>query len=146
MEGSMSGTVPNPPPPTSKQTFTIAGISTTVYGLEELADTVLDVACLWLLHPRLQTQACMGSLAATALKEWNSRDECRKIGLVAITFDQRNHGSREIDPLANEAWRSGNERHAQDMFSAYRMHFHHTSCSYRADPFKMELQSILPCL
>ena len=40
-------------------------------------------------------------------------------GLIAITFDQRNHGSRLVDNLANEAWRSGNDRHALDMFSCY---------------------------
>ncbi|KAL8725147.1 MAG: hypothetical protein Q9181_006529 [Wetmoreana brouardii] len=61
----------------------------------------------------------MGPLAAATLNDWNQRKEKDKVGLVAVTFDQRNHGSREVDPLSNEAWRSGNERHAQDMFSIY---------------------------
>ncbi|KAL8868198.1 MAG: hypothetical protein Q9174_005147 [Haloplaca sp. 1 TL-2023] len=103
----------------SSKTYVIAGISVRIYGLEELAPEVKEVACLWLLHPRLQTQECMSPLAAATLKDWNQRDQSRPKGLLAVSFDQRNHGSREIDPLANEAWRSGNERHAQDMFSIY---------------------------
>ena len=46
-------------------------------------------------------------------------------GLIAVSFDQRNHGTRKVDNLANEAWRSGNESHAQDMFSIYREYQHH---------------------
>lgn len=124
MEGSMDGSSQNPPPAVSQEIFTVAGISITVYGLNELFPDVREVACLWLLHPRLQTQECMGPLAAATLNDWSRRKECKGIGLLAITFDQRNHGSREVDPMANEAWRSGNARHAQDMFSIYRWHFH----------------------
>lgn len=29
--------------------------------------------------------------------------------------DQRNHGTREIHPLANQSWNKGNQHHAQDM-------------------------------
>ncbi len=36
-----------------------------------------------------------------------------------MAFDQRNHGSREVDKLANEAWIHGNPNHAQDMFSIF---------------------------
>ena len=118
-------TYPQPPQPASKETLCIAGISTTVYGLKELQADIHNVACLWLLHPRLQTQACMEPIASSMINTWNERlqkrkDEKSAIGLIAVSFDQRNHGSREVDPLANEAWRSGNKRHAQDMFSIYR--------------------------
>lgn len=113
------------PPIVPSQTYTIAGIRTTVYGLEDLPKEVKSVACLWLLHPRLQTQECMAPIAATTLTEWNNRlqntkHKGRPTGLIAVSFDQRNHGTREVDNLANEAWRSGNESHAQDMFSIYR--------------------------
>ncbi|KAL8697023.1 MAG: hypothetical protein Q9201_007351 [Fulgogasparrea decipioides] len=120
MTGSMEGSFPNPPLPVSQKTFTIAGILVTVHGLDELSPEAPKVACLWLLHPRLQTQRCMGPLAAATLNDWNQRKEKDNVGLVAVTFDQRNHGSRKVDPLSNEAWRFGNERHAQDMFSIYR--------------------------
>lgn len=60
----------------------------------------------------------MAPFAAQFIKSWNSKAQSNK-GLIAVSFDQRNHGSRLISPIANEAWRSGNEKHAQDMFSCY---------------------------
>jgi pimeloyl-ACP methyl ester carboxylesterase len=112
-----------PPPHLSSKTYHIAGILTTVFGLDELPSSTTEVACLWLLHPRLQTQACMQPFAASTISNWNERlREGRagpgsKKGLIAVAFDLRNHGTREVDKLANEAWRAGNPRHAPDMFS-----------------------------
>jgi pimeloyl-ACP methyl ester carboxylesterase len=107
-------------PSISKTVYCIAGIRTTVYGLEELPSSVSELACLWLLHPRLATDESMVPMAANAITNWNlvrgSSSKC----LIAISFDQRNHGTRRIDPLANEAWRQGNPRHAQDMYSIYQ--------------------------
>ena len=121
----MASTYPSAPRAISKETHCIAGILTTVYGLQELPEEIKEVACLWLLHPRLQTQACMEPIASSTIHEWNERQRATKrqdrtIGLIAVSFDQRNHGTREVDTLANEAWRSGNSRHAQDMFASYR--------------------------
>ena len=121
----MATSFPDLPRSVSQETFCIAGISTTVYGLQELEANINDVACLWLLHPRLQTQACMEPIASSTINKWNERlrqlqHNDRAMGLVAVSFDQRNHGSREAERLANEAWRAGNRRHAQDMFSIYR--------------------------
>ncbi len=138
MEGSMDGSFSDTPPSVSKQNFTIAGISVDVFGLDDLSPDVQEVACLWLLHPRLQTQACMRPLAAAILNAWNDRDESKKFGLLAVTFDQRNHGSREIDAMANEAWRSGNARHAQDMFSIYRLQFYPSASGQAADSLQRE--------
>ncbi|KAL9041285.1 MAG: hypothetical protein Q9180_001383 [Flavoplaca navasiana] len=115
----MEGSPLTPAPPVSRKTLVIAGIVVTVHGLDELPQSVGRTACLWLLHPRLQTQECMGPLAAACLDNWNHRDQSQETGLIAVTFDQRNHGTREVDPLSNEAWRSGNQQHAQDMFSIY---------------------------
>lgn len=99
--------------------FTIAGLLTTVYGLSSLAPSCTTVSCMWLLHPRLQTQECMAPFAADIINTYNARPTARTHGLIAASFDQRNHGSREVTPLSNEAWRGGNETHAQDMFSNY---------------------------
>jgi len=111
------------PAPTlvSQKTYAIAGISVTVHGLEELHSTTKNVACLWLLHPRLASQERMAGIAASAIGDWNSNPQSKSTkGLIAVSFDQRNHGKRLVDPLANEAWRQGNPRHAQDMFSVFR--------------------------
>jgi pimeloyl-ACP methyl ester carboxylesterase len=99
--------------------FTIAGILITVYGLSALAPSCTTVSCIWLLHPRLQTQECMAPFAAAAINAYNALPAAQAHGLIAVSFDQRNHGTREVTPLSNEAWRGGNETHAQDMFSSY---------------------------
>jgi hypothetical protein len=110
----------------SAKEYHIAGILVTVYGLEELADTQ-DVACLWLMHPRLQKHAIMAPVAASAILDWNKKLEesqsakSNRKGLIAVSFDQRNHGTRQVSKLANEAWKSGNPAHAVDMFSIFRM-------------------------
>lgn len=110
------------PPPISRKTYPIAGILTTVYGLSELPKDITEVACLWLLHPRLQTQECMAPIAAHAITAWNKqrRSGTGTKGLIAVSFDARNHGTRLVDPVANEAWRQGNLRHAIDMYSCYQ--------------------------
>ncbi|KAL8827975.1 MAG: hypothetical protein Q9191_002860 [Dirinaria sp. TL-2023a] len=120
----MKTTYPNPIPAISKKRCTVSGIITTVYGLEELPEDVTEVVCLWLLHPRLQTHSCMEPVAASAIQDWNielerMKETGRRFGLIAVSFDQRNHGSREVDALANEAWRSGNKSHAPDMLAIY---------------------------
>lgn len=121
------GVYPAPPPTCSKHTYCIAGLLITVYGLDELSASNDKVACLWLLHPRLQSQSSMEPIAHSTIDSWNNylrttKDATQFPGLVVVTFDQRNHGSREVDPRANQDWRSGNEQHAQDMFANYRSH------------------------
>ena len=111
-------------PTISAQTYTIAGILTTVHGLAEVSPSAASVACLWLLHPRLQTKEKMAPIADDIISAWNKRVQNGRAGnhpagLIAVSFDQRNHGSRLVDKLHNEAWRQGNPRHAQDMFSCF---------------------------
>lgn len=116
-----------PTPSLSAQTFHIAGIQTTVFGLSEIPANVSEVVCVWLVHPRLDSQKDMAEVAKRIVHDHYQRfsaDSLRakkKRGLIAVTFDARNHGSREIDRLSNEVWRTGNENHASDMFSVYCM-------------------------
>ncbi|KIW09033.1 uncharacterized protein PV09_00926 [Verruconis gallopava] len=107
-------------PTISSTVHAIAGILTTVYGLRELPSDIKELAVLWLLHPRLQDQTSMAPIAADAINHWNARNDRGKKGLIAVSFDQRNHGSRLVNKLANEAWRQENPRHAQDMYSIYQ--------------------------
>jgi hypothetical protein len=109
---------PAPPPPVSIKTFHIAGIIADVYGLDEVSPSCKSISCLWLLHPRLSAKERMAPVASICINDCNQRPPSgdRKVGLIAVAFDQRNHGTREVNALANEAWRGGNETHAQDMF------------------------------
>jgi hypothetical protein len=104
----------------------IAGLLTTVYGYDELDFRTKQCACIWLLHGRLQSQEYMKPLATSLIESWNKQcrdgptSEPRQRGLLAVSFDQRNHGSRLVDNEANKTWDEGNKAHAQDMFATYR--------------------------
>ena len=56
----------------------------------------------------------------TSYQSTTSEATERTRGIIAVSFDQRNHGTRLIDPLANEAWRQNNPRHAPDMYTIYQ--------------------------
>lgn len=111
----------SPPTPVSSQTFVIAGILCTVYGLSELDPKSPNVSCLWLLHPRLAKQESMAPLAHkfVSSSHISTSNSSGTPGLIAVSFDQRNHGTRLISASTNGAWREGNATHAQDMFSVY---------------------------
>lgn len=66
----------------------------------------------------------MQPVATRVISTWHSRIQEGRAGknpkgLIAVAFDQRNHGSRNVDDLHNQSWRDGNETHAQDMFGCY---------------------------
>ncbi|KAI3392668.1 hypothetical protein diail_5308 [Diaporthe ilicicola] len=113
---------PNPmaglpePPAVSVKTLAVTGIMVDVYGLEELPSSLSHVSVLWLHNPRLGTKARMAPMAQRAVGEYNAtRPAASTRGLIAAAFDQRNHGTREVHPLSNQAWNKGNPFHAQDM-------------------------------
>jgi hypothetical protein len=114
-------------PKVSQKIFPISGIITAVYGLDEVPANAREVSCLWLMHARLGTKENMKGIACLAVADWNRRLREGQVaasqqakGLIAVAFDQRNHGSRMVDKLANETWREGNPNHAQDMFATFR--------------------------
>ncbi|KAF3479875.1 uncharacterized protein GIQ15_06851 [Arthroderma uncinatum] len=113
-------------PEISKKEIPVSGIICSVYGLDEIPSQAKEVSCLYLLHPRSNTRASMEGTACAAVADWNKRLAANQVapsekdkGLVAVCFDQRNHGSREVDKRCNEAWRKGNPNHAQDMFAIF---------------------------
>ena len=94
----------------------MAGLLVDVYGLEELPANV-PVSCLWLLHPRTRTRARMHDIAKRTISAYVSHvGESPERGLIALTFDMPNHGTRLVSEEANHAWDKGNATHAIDMF------------------------------
>lgn len=93
--------------------ITVAGLQVCVYGLDRLPTQPCNIALVSLLHPRLAHQGAMAPLAAAILNATAPTTLC-------LTIDQRNHGTREIEPLRNNIWRQGNERHAVDLFAFYQ--------------------------
>ncbi|KAK8049221.1 hypothetical protein PG994_010951 [Apiospora phragmitis] len=109
------------PPHVSKTTIPVAGLLVDVYGLEELPMGATAISCLWLHHGRLGNKNDMATFAALALSAWharanNSTTSSSSRGLIAVAFDERNHGMRLAHKTSNDAWRDGNKTHAQDMF------------------------------
>jgi hypothetical protein len=115
----MSTLTTTPGSPLSATTFNIAGILVDVFGLDDLPQPCTSVSCLWLLHGRLQSREVMASTASSCIRHWNGRpadaSSSQTRGLLAVSFDQRNHGSREVDAQANQGWKE-NDRHASDMY------------------------------
>ncbi|KAI1274558.1 hypothetical protein F5Y07DRAFT_401246 [Xylaria sp. FL0933] len=108
-------------PAISKTTLPVAGLQVDVFGLAELPPAATSISCLWLHHPRLRTKEDMASIAEEVLLAYHktassSSSASSTRGLIAVAFDQRNHGSRLVSDAANGAWKNGNATHAQDMF------------------------------
>lgn len=98
------------------QTLTIAGLVSDVYGLAELSPKAHSVACLWLHHARTNRKEDMRDIASRCVGAWNAFPGSRERGLIAVAYDQRNHGTRLVDETTNGAWREGNPNHAVDMW------------------------------
>lgn len=113
-------------PIVSQRTVLMAGLACDVYGLEELAAQAdSPVSCLWLHHPRTRAKEDMADFARRVVASWSQRrGDSQEAGshrsLIAVAYDQRNHGGRLVDVRANGSWRSGNKTHAADMFGAIR--------------------------
>ncbi|CRG91271.1 hypothetical protein PISL3812_08319 [Talaromyces islandicus] len=105
-------------PRSSKTVFTIGGLRTYVYGLEEAEKQgYSDVAVLYLAHGRTRNYGDMEAIAHEVLYQYGNAEGRRSAGLIAVTLDMRNHGERKLSDKSNDAWDMGNEFHAQDMLS-----------------------------
>jgi hypothetical protein len=109
----------------SQRIYNVGGIEAVVHGLDEIPPSTKAVSCIWLLHPRLATRDWMTALATRIIGDWNQKIKEKKAGpnpdgLIAIGFDQRNHGGRLLQDISNQSWKDGNNLHAQDMFASYR--------------------------
>ncbi|THH02614.1 hypothetical protein EW026_g333 [Hermanssonia centrifuga] len=106
----------------SRRTVVIAGLPVHVYsegGLEAISG---PVSVLFLLHGRMGSAHQIDSVAEEAMKVVSEKRQSKEasIGLIVVTFDQRNHGERLVDTFANGAWKeNGNDRHAIDMYATY---------------------------
>lgn len=74
----------------------------------------IPVNVLYLVHHRQGDYSYTEAVGERIVSEY-SKDA--KVPLIAVTFDIANHGSRKVNDLANEDWKSGNETHALDMIS-----------------------------
>ncbi|GKT91218.1 alpha/beta-hydrolase [Colletotrichum tofieldiae] len=101
----------------------MSGLLCDVYGLEELvARRASAVSCLWLHHPRLRAKEDMADFASRVISQWEGTTSSAAgagaggRALIAVAFDQQNHGTRTVSPTASDSWREGNATHALDMW------------------------------
>ena len=114
-------TLPDSTPRSSKATVVIGGVRVYVYGVEEALAAAPsspdqpgqpEVAVLHLAHNRTRTYHVTEGIAHEVLSRYRSDGRPKKMGLISVTMDMRNHGEREISPESNLTWSGGNEHHA----------------------------------
>lgn len=106
----------------------MSGLLCDVYGLEELVareKRPSAVSCLWLHHPRLRAKEDMEDIASRVISRWEEKSSSSSSSvsgsggsrsLIAVAFDQQNHGTRTASATARDSWREGNKTHALDMW------------------------------
>ncbi|KAI3535162.1 hypothetical protein CABS01_12137 [Colletotrichum abscissum] len=119
-----------PPPAVSRTTIHMSGLLCDVYGLEELVareKRPSAASCLWLHHPRLRAKEDMEDIASRVISRWEENSSSSSSSsssvsggggraLIAVAFDQQNHGTRTASATARDSWREGNKTHALDMW------------------------------
>ncbi|KAL7943658.1 Alpha/Beta hydrolase protein [Trichoderma barbatum] len=105
-------------PRSSKTSLAIGGVTIYIYGLDELKQKLgVDVAVLYLAHNRTRTYLVTEGIAHEILHRYRSDSRKKKLEMIAITMNMRNHGDREVSREANLTWSGGNENHAVDLIS-----------------------------
>ncbi|KIP01289.1 hypothetical protein PHLGIDRAFT_123485 [Phlebiopsis gigantea 11061_1 CR5-6] len=102
----------------SRRTVFLAGLPVHVFSTKDLGDISGKVAVLFLLHGRQGSAREINKRAESIVRHVADRGPSI-VTLLVVTIDQRNHGERLYDALANNAWNEGNDRHAIDMYAMY---------------------------
>ncbi|KAJ6570293.1 Alpha/Beta hydrolase protein [Mycena vulgaris] len=99
-----------------KTTLIIAGLEVYTYTTDSFATSSKPILALFVLHGRLgSTEAPYIQDLISALMKAAAEHE-KPQDLMVVAFDQRNHGTRLRDPVANLGFEQ-NANHAHDMYS-----------------------------
>ncbi|KAM0263710.1 hypothetical protein ACHAQJ_001024 [Trichoderma viride] len=110
--------LPRTTPRSSKTSRAIGGVTIYIYGLDELEQkSDVDVAVLYLAHNRTRTYLVTEGIAHEILHRYRNDGRKKKVEMIAVTMNMRNHGDREVSREANLTWSGGNENHAADLIS-----------------------------
>ncbi|PTB40245.1 hypothetical protein M441DRAFT_195800 [Trichoderma asperellum CBS 433.97] len=110
--------LPSTTPRSSKTPLVIGGVTIYIYGLEEIKNkSGVDVGVLYLAHNRTRTYLVTEGIAHEILHRYRNDGRNKKIEMIAVTMNMRNHGDREVSREANLTWSGGNENHAMDLTS-----------------------------
>ncbi|ORX39252.1 Alpha/Beta hydrolase protein [Kockovaella imperatae] len=94
----------------------LMGLQTKVFGLEEIKDSELPVAVVLVLHGRTDNQKGMADYTHGLLGEIErlSKGKQKERDIIAVTMDQRNHGTRLKEKIPNLSY-DKNPNHLIDM-------------------------------
>ncbi|KAK9477071.1 Alpha/Beta hydrolase protein [Lipomyces japonicus] len=110
--------LPESTPQLSETTVNIAGILVYIYGLDELSpEQKKDVVVWFHAHGRTRSHIDGAQIGYQVIHGIRQKYGETKKGLILVTIDSRNHGTRHVDDVSIKAWNSGNKHHAQDMLS-----------------------------
>lgn len=116
--------LPESTPRSSRTDVVIGGVKIYIYGLSELQQTSsssstttsssgggsggdVEVAVLYLAHMRTRTYLVTENIAHEVLHRYRSDGRKKKVELIAVTMDMRNHGGREVSCM-NERKKESN--------------------------------------
>ncbi|KAK1238113.1 hypothetical protein MKX08_002692 [Trichoderma sp. CBMAI-0020] len=110
--------LPSTTPRSSKTAIAIGGVTIYVYGLEELKQkSGVGVGVLYLAHNRTRTYLVTEGIAHEILHRYRNDGRRKKVEMIAVTMNMRNHGDRQVSRDANLTWSGGNDNHAMDLMS-----------------------------
>lgn len=89
--------LPESTPRSSKTELVIGGLNIYIYGLDDLKNkSGADIAVLLLAHNRTRTYLVTEGIAHEVLNRYRTDGRNKKLELIAVTFNERNHGDREV--------------------------------------------------
>jgi hypothetical protein len=93
--------LPKTTPRSSKTSIAIGGVTIYVYGLEELTQkSGVEVGVLYLAHNRTRTYLVTEGIAHEILHRYRNDGRKKRVEMIAVTMNMRNHGDREVCILA----------------------------------------------
>lgn len=89
--------LPDSTPRSSKTELVIGGLRIYIYGLDDLTQkSDVGIAILYLAHNRTRTYRVTEGIAHEVLNRYRNDGRKKKLELIAVTFNERNHGDREV--------------------------------------------------
>jgi hypothetical protein len=87
-------------PRSSKRELVIGGVKVYIYGLDELKrPSGVEIGVLYLAHMRTRTYLVTEAIAHEVLHQYRTDVRKKRVELIAVTMDMRNHGEREVRTL-----------------------------------------------
>ncbi|KAG5637970.1 hypothetical protein H0H81_002414 [Sphagnurus paluster] len=85
-----------------KRTISVAGLEVHVYSVSPIAEGEQshgEMVIFFLLHGRYASAQQIDPIARSVIEQTKNNTR----NLLVVTFDQRNHGKRRLDPQRNDA-------------------------------------------